>query len=688
MARSQPPADSRAAAAAAIALSVSPAVPAAGGAAGVAAGGAGAQQILKRLSASVLAVLRRLSRLRIARSRESLTKAGFPPDDVAAVLDREEKLEKAYQANAKKRLLRSLSLSLKAPDGSARAAGVQAAIVREQQFARQRADAQGSRIYAAAEREHLQRTSPIGAYWELGPAAVHTPDCLAMAGHLWPWPVLREIHPPLHGGCPCRLRSFGEAIQRGLIRPGDVPSERTAWKLARPVIAYLKRNEPEALAEAEISLREELLGAGADRNVLAAAPFGVDLPDAPMPDTGEIFEESVENVLVDGLLERRVSVGGYVKRDGTVVSGYTRFSAFLQQLASQSHPVSEVRLPNRHVVTVRRYTATGRRRPVSRQRFDHHEASFVVEHPEKGRVEVNTVQDVAAHVGLEIPDYEMEPQHERIIADLRAQAAREWAKQAEETIASWEGTTWHEADSEMAYRPGGEWTPERAALHKRIYDRMLASPTRAAVAEQEIAFMAGGPASGKSWIKLGPEMAGHLPDDAVRVDADEMKSVLPEYGILTEAKRPDNASRVHEESSVLAKRLYKAAVLDGQHVVFDGIGGSDSFPRTVSAAVRRGRRGPHPTKVSVTYVTADLEAALERALKRAEEEGRVVDEQVIRDGHRKSSAQFEAVVATGALVRVFDTNGEPKLIAIAEGGNLTVMDRDLFDRFIAKKDKR
>lgn len=686
---STPPANSRAAAAAAIALSATPAVPAAGGAAGVAAGSAGARGILQKVAQAVLAVLRRLSRLRIARARESLTAAGTPPGDLEAVIAREEELEGIYQDNAKKRLLRSLSLGLKAPDASARTASVQAAILREQQFARQRADAQASRIFAAVERELLQRTSPIGAYWELGPAAVHTPDCLAMSGRVWPWSVLRKVHPPLHGGCPCRLRSFGEAIQRGLITAADVPSESEAWKLAKPVIAYLQKNDPEALAEAELTLREELLETGADRNFLAAAPFGVDLPpkEEILPSVGEVYEEAVENVLVDGLLERYVSVGGYVRRDGTIVSGYTRFSAFLQQLASPSNPVSQVRLPDRHVVTIKRYTALGRS-PVARKRFDHNEASFIIDHPVKGQVEVNTVQDVAKHIGLQVPEYRMEPRHEQTLDGLRAQAAKDWAKQADATIKSWEGTTWHDADTEKTYRPDGKWTPERVALHKRIYERMLAVPTAGAIQEQEIAFMAGSPAAGKSMIKLGPELAGHLPDDAVRIDADEMKSVLPEYGILTDAKRPDNASRVHEESSVLAKRLYKAAVLDGQHVVFDGVGGSDSFPKTVRAAVRRGRRGPHPTKVSVTYVSADLDAALERAVLRAQEEGRVVDEQVIRDGHRKSSAQFEAVVATGAFVRVFDTNAESKLIAIAEGGNLTVMDRDLFDRFLAKKDAK
>lgn len=116
--------------------------------------------------------------------------------------------------------LRSLERTVEAlrTGPGARERAVRGVLQREEQYARQHARMAMARAVAGAERAQLHRESPWGAYWELSPhVREHTVGCLIMGGKAWPWAVLNRIHPPRHGGCPCRLRSIGAARAEGLI---------------------------------------------------------------------------------------------------------------------------------------------------------------------------------------------------------------------------------------------------------------------------------------------------------------------------------------------------------------------------------------------------------------------------------------------------------------------------------------
>jgi 2'-5' RNA ligase len=287
MARQPPAQPSNTARNAAIGVaSAAPAITSAAGAnAGLAVGLLGARKIVTNALKAIISVHARIATARITRLRDRLTSLGVPPDDIAAALAEEQQREKEFQRRATARVRAGLRLALAATDPSARAAGIEAVLRREQQYARQRAQASADRVYAATERESLRAVSPSGAYWQLGHATQHTPDCLAMAGRFWPWSVLNKVHPLLHPGCQCRLRSFGDAIAEGLMLPGDVPSEAEARQMAQPVIDYIERGHPleEAAAE-ELQTRLQLLEAGvADRNALAALPL---LADAELMEGG------------------------------------------------------------------------------------------------------------------------------------------------------------------------------------------------------------------------------------------------------------------------------------------------------------------------------------------------------------------------------------------------------------------
>jgi hypothetical protein len=250
---------------------------AAGAAAGVASVKTPAETILRRIVRAVRAVIRRLSLLRTQRIYERLSAAGVAEDDVKAVMRREVAREREFQARAARRVEVGTRLALNAPDPSARAAAVEAVIRRERVYARQRSEAQAVRAFHAVDRIVLRRASPDGAFWLLGDAAQHTPDCLMMANRFWPWEILEKLPLPLHTGCQCRLISFGDAIRTGRMTPGEMMSKAAARKAAAPVIAFHRDEEERAEREAvrELEIREALIER-ADGNLLALLPLESD----------------------------------------------------------------------------------------------------------------------------------------------------------------------------------------------------------------------------------------------------------------------------------------------------------------------------------------------------------------------------------------------------------------------------
>lgn len=277
------PSDSPSANALAIAAGTAAAVapPAAAGgvgAAGTFAAALAAKKLIENSTKAILAVSARLSRMRLAKARKAITSTVDPGTDIHAVLSDEIEREKEFKRRAEVRVKTGMKLALAASDPSARASGVEGIVRREQHYSRLRAQAAGERLFASIERTSIREISPKGAYWELGPTSVHTPDCVAMAGKFWPWEILDRLRIPMHTGCKCRLRSYGEALGAGLLVPSAVPSLEEARRMAAHVESWVEKEKAlENRAVAELLIREELLERGAaDPNVLAALPLAVE----------------------------------------------------------------------------------------------------------------------------------------------------------------------------------------------------------------------------------------------------------------------------------------------------------------------------------------------------------------------------------------------------------------------------
>lgn len=232
------------------------------------------------------------------------------------------------------------------------------------------------------------------------------------------------------------------------------------------------------------------------------------------------------------------------------------------------------------------------------------------------------------------------------------------------------------------------WTPERAAVHKRIIDAIMDKHSH--VPREKRAVMLGGlPGAGKStYLKehadeLNLEVDEHGdPTNAIVINPDSMKEELlngldadgqPLVPSVPGLRRGEMASLVHEESSHLANLLAKRVLTEGQNVVFDiTIGDGDkAATKYLSNAQGSGARdlGYH---VDAAFVDTDLPTALHRAglrHKLIEETGKRTyagryvpyahitalaprDEDRTRDGAKPRShnrAEYDKLVLSGAF---------------------------------------
>lgn len=250
------------------------------------------------------------------------------------------------------------------------------------------------------------------------------------------------------------------------------------------------------------------------------------------------------------------------------------------------------------------------------------------------------------------------------------------------------------ADTEAAHRERkadgslGPYTAERAELHGKIASLLLRHagehPGRA-----RAVFLAGGPASGKSSLVKSGKVT--IPADAVDVNPDIVREMLPEYDVLKAAGDERAAAFTHEEASHLSKLVANIALERHHHLVVDTVGGGNAgeggrlggFARRVAAARDAGH------EVDVHYVTIPTAEAERRAQKRFERSGRKVPLGYLRNAHRQVTERYldEVTPMRGIGVSVYDNAGTaPVLIAARSKAQaaVRVADRVRYDAFLRK----
>jgi hypothetical protein len=234
----------------------------------------------------------------------------------------------------------------------------------------------------------------------------------------------------------------------------------------------------------------------------------------------------------------------------------------------------------------------------------------------------------------------------------------------------------------LVQRPDGSWgiDPMRELLHQQIVNKILDGAKRQN-GPLTLYMTGGGPAAGKSSI-----LKGILPDDAVMVDPDQIKTMLPEWDTMTAAHDTTVGSYLHEESSLIRKRLEAAAIAGNYSVILDTTG--DSSVDKLSDNLAKYRNAGY--KINAYYASNDPDLAVRLADARGDQTGRYVPENVLREAHANVSITYPKAVARGVYdhSELYDTNinGSPRLVATSDGENLHIKNNALWNDFVAKGD--
>jgi len=236
-------------------------------------------------------------------------------------------------------------------------------------------------------------------------------------------------------------------------------------------------------------------------------------------------------------------------------------------------------------------------------------------------------------------------------------------------------------------RGGYEPTPERALLHSQIIAKATANIPESV--DPTFTMLGGGPASGKTTVIRSGQVDVPDKSKAVYINADDVKEVLPENKRMRfESNDADffrAAEFAHEESSILAKRIQKRAIENGQNVVLDGTG--DSAVAKLASKVEQARQAGY--KVNGVYVTVPTDVAVERSNKRAlGASARYVPESVVRTTHQDVSRTLPLAIQGGLFDKfsLWDNSGSSvKKILEGQQKEFIIYDADGWADFLAKR---
>lgn len=246
-------------------------------------------------------------------------------------------------------------------------------------------------------------------------------------------------------------------------------------------------------------------------------------------------------------------------------------------------------------------------------------------------------------------------------------------------------STKHKETSRTLRDKDGNWHPTRKKLHEKITS-IYRGRSKGKSDNPTVFFLGGGPASRKSSaLEAGlPSLKGA--ESAVKMDADEIKEMIPEYHLWKENGVKDAASIVHDESKHINSVVTDALLDDEADLIFDttGDGNYDGLKERVEGLRRNGHR------VVANYMTTDLALAKELNEKRFKETGRKVPSHQMEYIH----GQVSRVVPQALNDDLFDEfylydannlNKPPRLIAQKKKGEkLEVLDKFAYRRFLDK----
>ena len=193
-------------------------------------------------------------------------------------------------------------------------------------------------------------------------------------------------------------------------------------------------------------------------------------------------------------------------------------------------------------------------------------------------------------------------------------------------------------------------TPERIALRNQIIDSHFEGRATVHYGKPSITLLGGGGGVGKSTVlKFMQRVLKTVQMDhtLVKINADDIKVILPEYGQIRDKGDWRAATTVHAESSLISKAIqYRALGMTSDDVAPEfkpympstSHGKYDILLDATMSDAKKGKalvedangRGYH---VKLIAVVANPESAIERAYERGKKSGRYVPDEVVAEAH-------------------------------------------------------
>lgn len=235
-------------------------------------------------------------------------------------------------------------------------------------------------------------------------------------------------------------------------------------------------------------------------------------------------------------------------------------------------------------------------------------------------------------------------------------------------------------DSQDFFQKNGVYTPERKALHDDIINKLMNEVPHHQGKKQYM--LGGATANGKSTLVNSGKLPH--PKGILTVDSDKIKSLIPEYNTMLANGDKLAASFVHEESSMLAKRLIETAQRNGNNFVLDGV--NDGSIEKVMKKIAGYKKGGKTIRAD--YCSLDSNLSLDLARARAEKTGRFVPEKFTKATNVEVSNLVPELIKRNAIDELYlwDTNvqGKARLILTQINGKLKIHSKELYDRFLLK----
>ncbi|WP_249870783.1 zeta toxin family protein [Oceanobacillus saliphilus] len=227
-----------------------------------------------------------------------------------------------------------------------------------------------------------------------------------------------------------------------------------------------------------------------------------------------------------------------------------------------------------------------------------------------------------------------------------------------------------------------EYNNIRSLLHQYIIETSIDNcerDTNTSI-EKEAILVGGAPGAGKS--KIVKDIIGT--NKYVIIDADEIKSFLPEYtSALIYNKKSIAADLVHEESSDIANSTIYASIDESSSFLFDGtMKNTKKYSKLISSLKEMNYT------VNLVVVDVDVDVALDRVKYRYNEPmGRFVPKEIVVSSNYLVAKSFLELVdqVDNFIVYSNSINGvPPKEIAACNESDIFISDQIAYDEFIEK----